>query len=160
MGLAGQGGGVNFHDVLVFMQYHSIMKLINKAVDHVFYVGGQCAEAEERIGNAPVIMPLEQGQEFVADAVSGEAAVGIAGIVAEWLANIAEIFFHFAAADADKRAEERGVSQAPRAGHAGQAGDASAANNAVQNGFGLVVGCMGGEDEASANRPAVCLRNS
>ena len=61
-----------------------------------------------------------------------------------------EISPQLCTADAQQGPDERGVAQRPAARHPGQAADARAAKDAVQDRFGLVVGRVGGDDEPCA----------
>ena len=95
----------------------------------------------------------QERQKFLADPVSRETHVAIAGVGAERLLTIAEIRGQFRAADAQQRPQERRRAEPPRARHAAQAADARAAKNAMQDRLGLIVGRVRGDDKACPHAP-------
>ena len=89
----------------------------------------------------------------MANSISRESGVGVAGIVSIGLPQVVEIGEQFAVPDAQQRPEERGMAERPRPGHARQTTNACAAQDPVQNGFGLVIGRVRGHDEACSKPP-------
>lgn len=88
---------------------------------------------------------LEEGNDVVADAVAGEVAGEVAGVAEVGDLAGVEVGEDFLFGDGEEGAKQRPVEYA----HAGQAGEGGAAAEVHDDGFEVVVGVVGGEDEGA-----------
>lgn len=108
-------------------------------------VAGNEGEVGQVFGDA-WIEGRERRQQLMADAVSGEGSVCVGGIFAPGLAEAVEPRFNLGASGGEKRPEDKAAGTANNGMNAAQAFGPRAAQQAVEDGFGLVVEGMGGGD--------------
>ena len=115
-----------------------------------FFFAGEFGEVGEGLVKGGVEV-AELGEKLVADAVAGEGGVGIGGVVSPGLVELAEVGLDLGAADA-----EQGTEDIARAGwgivdqddgvDAAESFSPGSAEELHEDGFGLVVEGMGGEN--------------
>ncbi len=94
-----------------------------------------------------IVVRCKSGQQVVADAVARESGIEVARVIAKQLLKLSEVNKDLYPADFEQWANQRDRRpERPGPSHAGQAGDARPAQDTVQDGFGLVVGCVSRDD--------------
>jgi hypothetical protein len=86
------------------------------------------------------------GEELVADAVAGEGGVGVGGVFAPGLVDGSEVGFDFGAASVEEGAEDSSFWEGDDGVDGGEAFGPCTAEEFHEDGFGLVVEGVGGED--------------
>lgn len=109
---------------------------------------GLGGEAGDEGGDVAVEDVVEEGQGLEAEAVAAVLGGGVAGVVAELEAAGFEIAVDLAAAEVEQGADEmEAVVQALNRPHAAKTCEAAAAAEIGEDGFRLVVGVMGEDDD-------------
>ena len=114
-------------------------------------LAGEFGEVREGLVEGGIEV-AELGQELVTEAVAGEGGVGVGVVVAPGLADGAEVGFDHVAADAEEGAEDAprgfaGERDGEEGGDAAEALGPGAAKELHEDGLGLVVHGVGGEDD-------------
>jgi hypothetical protein len=106
---------------------------------------GQLGEVREGLVEAGVLLP-EERKDGVADAVAGEGLVGVGGVFAPWLILPAEEGLDVCATGLEEWAEDSAFCQGDDRVDGAEALGPGAAEELHEDGFGLVVEGVGGED--------------
>ena len=112
------------------------------------FFAGELGEVGEGLVEAGVVL-AELGQEFVADAVAGVGGVGVGGVFAPGLVELAEQGFDLGAAGVEERAQNLAGARAGDLDDGMDGAEAfgpGSAEELHEDGFGLVVEGVGGED--------------
>ena len=78
----------------------------HEGVEEFVFVAGDLGHAGELIGQVGVPIAGERGQQAVADAVAGEAGVGIGGVDAPVMAVLAEVGYYLGTGAVQERADD------------------------------------------------------
>ena len=114
--------------------------LFREGRHHRVLRGGDIGEAQKSLAHGGVEALLQQGQDFVPDAVALREIQGIAFILAPALAAGAKVGDDFLAGHIDQWPDERHAAVPGPGGDPRQASHTGAADDAQQNGLRLVVG--------------------
>ncbi len=110
-----------------------------------FFFAGEFGEVGERLVEVGIV-GAELGKEFVADFVAGEGDVGVGGVVAPGLIGLFEEGFDVGAASVEEGAEDLSFWQSDDGMDGAEAFGPGSAEEFHEDGFGLVVEGVGGED--------------
>jgi hypothetical protein len=116
---------------------------IDLALPVRFFGEGELGRVRERPGEFGVPLADELGKQLVADAVAGEIQRRVGGIFAPGNAAVAEEANDLRAFDVDQRADD---AMGCNGSDGSQPGGSAAAQEAKENGFGLVGACVAERD--------------
>ena len=156
--LCGQAVQIQPHFIPPDVTQASLGHVANHGADQRLRLTGQFSQPQQGVYDRRVVVRGQERQEFVADPVSCEARVAIAGIGAERLLTIAEIRDQFGTPRAEQRPQQRRRAEPPCPRHAAQAAGARTAQDAMQDGFGLIVGRVRRDDKACPHPPGDLLQ--
>ncbi len=116
---------------------------------------GQPAQPEDRLGRTRIIFAGQPGQQVQANARPGPGKIGVAGILTKRLPELFQAGAELLPGDREEWADEADrrvpAQDAPRR-HAGKPAQAGAADDAVEDGLGLVIPRVPDRDGRSAAR--------
>ena len=118
---------------------------VSSVCQREFFFAGQLGEVGESLLDRGVV-GAELGEKFVADLVAGKGGVGVGGVFAPGLGDGFEEGFDFGAAGLEEGAEDFSFGEGEDGVDGAQAFGPGAAEELHQDGFGLVVEGVGGED--------------
>ena len=148
---SGQRRQFDAHLARAIDRHAAIEPGVDVVVDHGLGFAGQRAEPQQRLRRLPALKCFcKRGNSWWRIRLRVKRGSTLLAVVATRLAERVEVGDQFRAADAEQGPNEHGMSQRPCPRHARKSANARAAKNSVQHGLGLIVGRMGGGDEAGA----------
>ena len=114
-----------------------------------FFFAGELGEIGEGLVELGVFF-AEEREDAVAEAIAGKGFVGVRGVFAPGLVDLFEVVAEVGAAGLEEGAEDAAGVQGR--GDGGEAFEPGAAEELVEDGFGLVVEGVGGEDVGGVSR--------
>lgn len=109
-------------------------------------VAGGVGELSEELPEVEVVLALEQRQQLVPEAIAGVLEIGVGGVLAPWLAERVQVGEDLGAGGFEHGAHDLAAANLQHGMNAGKAAGSGAAEKAEKNGFGLIVGGVGGGD--------------